>query len=79
MSELADRGKPERAAYHLKKKNTPSACTQQLPALWCAIQNEWAGAEVLVRTLPHLRYWELDEALWVNWMNGAYWPMQSFV
>ncbi len=47
MSELADRGKPERAAYYLKK-NTPSACTQQLPALWCAIQNVWAVAEVLV-------------------------------
>lgn len=22
--------------------------------------------------VPHLRYWELDEALWVNWMNGGW-------
>lgn len=55
------RGKPGRAAYHLK--NTPFACTKQLPAWWCATQNVWAVTQVPVCILPHLQYWKLDEAL----------------
>lgn len=42
MSVLANRGKLERAGYHLKKISL-SACTQQLPALWGAFQKMGNG------------------------------------